>query len=324
MPVTYRHTANLVNKRWIQHQDSAELGATNAYFDPILQQLQQRLSRDARAPAIRAIIFYGSHLRGQTDSLLDAYLIVERLSQLNTPRWHSWLGTLLAPNVYQCEVLDAQGHKLRMKYAVVTLKQFRRQNEQAFHSYFWARFAQPTLVIGTSPELQTQLAQTCAVAAARMAQQTLPLLSNPFGADVLWQQALAQTYRCELRAEAGDRNVALVSAQLDYYQALTQSLVADGLDCQSPSEGVYQHKLDESDQIRSRRTWQIRAWHGKCLSVLRLMKAAFTFNDGLDYLLWKIERHSGIRATATERQRRYPLLFAWPLVWELYRQGAFR
>jgi len=27
---------------------------------------------------------------------------------------------------------------------------------------------------------------------------------------------------------------------------------------------------------------------------------------------------------ASARQRRYPLIFAWPLAWRLYRLGAFR
>ena len=33
---------------------------------------------------------------------------------------------------------------------------------------------------------------------------------------------------------------------------------------------------------------------------------------------------AGQRIEPTERQRRYPLLFAWPLLWQLYRRGAFR
>ena len=47
-------------------------------------------------------------------------------------------------------------------------------------------------------------------------------------------------------------------------------------------------------------------------------------DDPVDYALWKVQRHSGVTVTATERQRRYPLIFAWPLVWQLYRQGALK
>ena len=62
----------------------------------------------------------------------------------------------------------------------------------------------------------------------------------------------------------------------------------------------------------------------RVLSVGRLVKGALTFDDALDYILWKVERHSGVRVEASARQHRYPLIFAWPLVWRLYRRGAFR
>jgi len=63
---------------------------------------------------------------------------------------------------------------------------------------------------------------------------------------------------------------------------------------------------------------------GKLLSVLRLFKAAFTFNEPLEYLLWKIERHTGLYIEPSQRQLKHPLIFAWPLLWKLRRQGAFR
>jgi hypothetical protein len=68
----------------------------------------------------------------------------------------------------------------------------------------------------------------------------------------------------------------------------------------------------------------VRRIQGKLLSALRLFKAAFTFNQPLEYLLWKIERHSGLYIEPTRRQIRHPLIFAWPLLWKLYQQGAFR
>jgi hypothetical protein len=54
------------------------------------------------------------------------------------------------------------------------------------------------------------------------------------------------------------------------------------------------------------------------------MKGAFTFKDGAGYLLWKIERHSGVRHDLTPWQRRHPILASSVLFWQLYRKGAFR
>jgi hypothetical protein len=54
------------------------------------------------------------------------------------------------------------------------------------------------------------------------------------------------------------------------------------------------------------------------------MKSAFTFQGGVDYIVWKLERHTGIAVEVTPRLRRYPLIFIWPHFWRLYRRGAFR
>jgi hypothetical protein len=63
---------------------------------------------------------------------------------------------------------------------------------------------------------------------------------------------------------------------------------------------------------------------GKLLNLARLVKAAFTFQGGLDYVLWKVKRHSGVEIQVTDWQRRHPVLAAPSLAWKLYRRGAFR
>jgi len=54
------------------------------------------------------------------------------------------------------------------------------------------------------------------------------------------------------------------------------------------------------------------------------VKATFTFDGALDYVLWKVKRHSGVVLPVTDWQRRHPLLSAPVLAWKLYRLGAFR
>ena len=63
---------------------------------------------------------------------------------------------------------------------------------------------------------------------------------------------------------------------------------------------------------------------GKLLSILRLTKALFTFEGGLDYIAWKLERHSGQPIEIPPRVRRWPLVFVWGFMWKLYRRGVFR
>jgi hypothetical protein len=63
---------------------------------------------------------------------------------------------------------------------------------------------------------------------------------------------------------------------------------------------------------------------GTALSILRLLKASFTFDGGLPYLAWKIERHSGVKIEITPFMRRHPRLGALGALWRTRRRGGFR
>jgi hypothetical protein len=70
--------------------------------------------------------------------------------------------------------------------------------------------------------------------------------------------------------------------------------------------------------------WRVRAVQGKVLSVLRLLKGLFTFKGGVDYILWKIERHSGVRVEVGPTLKRFTPLALVVIFWRLFRRGAFR
>ena len=70
--------------------------------------------------------------------------------------------------------------------------------------------------------------------------------------------------------------------------------------------------------------WRLRRWQGKILSVLRLSKAAFTFQDSISYAAWKIERHTGVRVEVTPLLRRHPVLWGVKVSWQLLRRGVMR
>jgi len=72
------------------------------------------------------------------------------------------------------------------------------------------------------------------------------------------------------------------------------------------------------------RAWARRARLGRALNVLRLLKAALTFDHALDYVVWKVERHSGVRLEVAPWERRFPLLAAPGLYWRLRRRGLLR
>lgn len=282
---------------------------------PLLEKIKLQHGHD-----LLAILVYGSWLRGKTDTMLDFYALTK--SNASLPGfWQRALCRALPPNVYQIRASSAPDAglatndsktELRAKYALLTLKQFCRAMQHDFHSYFWARFAQPCEVVYTrDDETRASLQHAFDDAARTFIRRTLPLLPPDYSSRELWVTGLQQTYRCELRTESAQRAETLYEFNPQYYDHKTAELAAE----LAPSSTTRQW---------AGFSWWLRRSQGKMLSILRLLKAAFTFNEPLQYLLWKVERHTGQRFQASERQLKHPLIFAWPLLWKMHRQGAFR
>jgi hypothetical protein len=129
----------------------------------------------------------------------------------------------------------------------------------------------------------------------------------------LWRRAFAETYRTELRAERKDQAGRLYCAFAARYDRATDFL------CGSVGAAAA-----AAARRHANRRWRQRRILGKLLSMLRLLKAGFTFEDGATYLAWKIRRHSGVQIDLTPWQRRHPILASSVLAWRLYRAGGFR
>ncbi|HEY9191369.1 MAG TPA: diacylglycerol kinase, partial [Methyloversatilis sp.] len=93
---------------------------------------------------------------------------------------------------------------------------------------------------------------------------------------------------------------------------------------QQLADGCYRNALSPAQRQRGRRRWTLRRLQGRVLQVARLMKSVLTFENGIDYLAWKLERHTGHPVEVTPRLRRHPLIFGWPLLWRLLRQKRLR
>ena len=282
-------------------------------------------------PSALGVLLYGSCLRSGTDhdSLVDCYVLVDHYGSVYQQSWLALLNRWLPPNVFYWEV-PVEDRIVRVKYAVLTLADFERSvSPQWFHSYFWARFAQPTvLLVVSSPTIQQRIVNGLGIAAFTFIRKAIPRVSGRFTAKELWSVGLSLSYGAELRAESAGRADTLWESDCDFYEQLTRAVISShfpGIQVVSHREGcTYVFEGEGWERFSNRLEWLLRRWQGKILSVLRLMKGAFTFQGGLDYLLWKIERHSGVKVQLTPAQRRHPIWTGLRTFWRLYRQGAFR
>ncbi len=290
--------------------------------EPILDAWVSEIER-RYGPSLLAVLLYGSYLRGERDSPPDFYVLVDRYTALS--RWQAAAATLLPPNVYHLR-LTIDGKTLRAKCTTVRLVRFESGARDDFHSYFWARFAQPSrLLYARDQAVGERVAATVQAAVSTFAKRVAPLMGPYFSARELWTTGLAMTYRCEFRSETVGRAETLYHAEPEYFDAVTAALAREQPAILTASnEAGYAAEHAPKARRLAQFSWWLRRAQGRLLSFARLCKATLTFDDPLDYLLWKIERHSGVRVTPTERQRRYPLIFAWPLLWKVYRLGGFR
>jgi hypothetical protein len=308
----------VIANRW----DSTALGTELAL-------LAETLSRQY-GNAVVGTLYYGSCLRkgDPSDGLVDLYLIVDGYRSVYGFSSRSLLNWLLPPNVFYLELEAPQG-TVRAKYALLSLPQLKRGTSRWLKPYLWGRFAQPTALISSRDESAAQtLLETMGQAVLRFVAATLPVLPRRFNARDLWEQGLARSYATELRAENRGRQAELFRADPAYYTALTAATLASSRfpvhqDGDSP-DAAYVSEYSLSTRHVARAAWYLRRLQGRTLHLLRLLKGLFTFSGGVDYVLWKLERHSGIRMEASDRVRRHPLIFGWGLAWRLYRRGAFR
>ena len=281
--------------------------------------------------AVQGILLYGSCLRAGTDQngVVDCYVIVDQYAAVYSTSWLARLNRWLPPNVFYGEV-KLEERVVRMKYAVLSLEDYERSvTPQWFHSYFWGRFAQPTAVMACpSKAMRQRIISGLGRAVVTFLGNVVLQMPSQFSAKDVWSIGLALSYGAELRAESKGRVSTLWDSNRDYYEQVSDAVLSADFPnvsvIQIADSQMYKMEYSSWDRTKNRIGWMVRTVQGKILSILRLMKAAYTFRGGADYLIWKIERHSGVKIELTAAQRKHPIWAGITTFWRLYRQGAFR
>ena len=284
----------------------------------------------ARHGGVRAVLFYGSCLRRNDDEgVLDFYVLVDSYEQAYDRKLLVWLNRLLPPNVFYLEA-EANGHTVRSKYAVVEFESFiDAMRDSTLETYFWARFAQPSAIVGpTDDATRLRLAQATATAVLTFLHSALALAPARCTAAELWRAGLAASYRSEVRAERpGAADVLLLADPQRYEQVTALAVQAWPQQVRPATKAntpLYDIHLDDGERRRSLCRWRQRQWVGKGRFLLRIVRNAYTVDGGVDYAMWKVSRHSGFVFDTEWRQRPAPLLALLREIWRAWRAGAFR
>jgi len=264
--------------------------------------------------AARAVLFYGSCLREQRleGLMLDFYLIVSDYRAAYGRSWLAAANRLIPPNVFPFE------HEgLTSKYAVLSEAQFARECDNSARTpSVFARFAQPSrLVWAADGVARARAVDAVARAAPALLGLTRPSLTDEEARDplALWRKAFAFTYGAEIRAERQSRPGAIVDADPDRYRRFAEAI------------GYPRDQGFTPEQRRiSEEAWRRFQRRGKRANLMRLVKASFTFANGIDYLAWKINRHAGTKIVVKPWQRRWPLVAGLILLPRLLKRGAIR
>lgn len=286
-----------------------------AYIDGILgQPAPDPAKRIADALAGRfsgaAVFLYGSGIsvsaaENPADILFDYYVVAPDYGGAVNSAVERLAARALPPNVYYTEVETPSG-LLRAKYALISVEALERLvSRRTFHSYFWARFAQPMRLVVCPASLRPRMVMAVATAAETFLARAAGLAPEGAGWRDVWLAAMNASYRAELRAEGGGRAQKLIDAYGEWPKRLAALAMPD-----TP--------IDRGAAFG----WRLRGVQGGFLSVARLLKATATFKGGLDYIAWKVKRHAGVDVGVRPWERRHPFIAAPIVAARYYRMRA--
>jgi hypothetical protein len=294
-----------------------------------------RAIADLGGGAVTAVVFFGSRkTRARPDawSAYDLFVVpseygpfydaLGRAGRLQRPRLARALNSWLPPNQIAFTAPGAGGAPMRAKCAVVKLPSFLRATSERRKDHFVAgRLFQPTEILHAATPEDAERVLDALTAAHRITYAWVRTWLPPtFGVEEYCRTLLRVSFAGEIRPEPEGRTDALWHAQEPYlrsvYAILLDELAATGeLVPAGPDRYAVAHPPHEPERLR------MHAYFGWSLvrATVRWAKYVVTFDDWLEFIVRKAHRHSGQEIVLSERERRMPLVFLWPRVFQYLR-----
>ncbi len=296
-----------------------------------LDDVVRRQLRASTIPAVRdvaallaapddvvAVLFYGSNLRtGATEGVLDFYVLTA-----GPPERGIW--PTVSYREFDLHGERLHGERLRAKIATMRLATFAKAAAaRTLDTTIWTRFVQPSALVWARDAATTEAVVSAIGDAAKSAARFAAALGPERGtADDYWRALFRQTYAAELRVERKGREGQILGFDPGRYDALLPlAWAADGT-AFSDMAGMLEPVLPPARRAALLRAWRRRRRAGKPINIVRLVRAAFTFEGAARYGAWKVERHTGIPVPLTPWREKHPVLAAPGVFWRVWRARA--
>ena len=279
--------------------------------------------------AVRALVFFGSRKTQASPgphSAHDLFVLTRDYASFygslrakgmlrRSPSLVAALNAVLPPNQISLRGQDGAGTPWHAKCAVISQQAFAREASARRRDHFClGRLCQPVqLVHAADADAEMTVLDALASAHRLTYAWVRPWLPERFDAEGYCRTMLSVSLAQEIRPEPEGRAAALFEAQredlLPVYALLLEELAAQGR-LRSLGGGAYALARPAGLLERLR----VRLYFASSLAraTARWAKYVVTFDDWLDYIVRKAERHSGQRIVLSPRERRFPLLFLWP------------
>lgn len=281
-------------------------------IDPAVAAFAGALGEESGASAV---LFYGSNLRtGSLDGVLDFYVLLPGERERGvwpTVSYREW---------------RHDGVLLRAKVATMTLATFRAAARgETRDTTIWARFVQPcALGWSSGPDAAEQVRAALAEAAVTAARLAVAVGPGKGHEEEFWRALFRATYRAEFRVEPAGREDTILAANAAHFDGLLPLALVDAGIPFAQHGRTIEPKLDPAQRKAILRWWNARRRLGKLINLTRLARAMTTFDGGMRYAAWKVERHTGLPVKVTPLREKFPLIAApgvlW-LIWKSRRRG---
>lgn len=286
---------------------------------------------------VRAVVFFGSRKTRPSDdpwSAHDFFVLTEGYRAFydslrgggalrRTPALVAALNAWLPPNQVSLHPSLPDGTQLRAKCAVISMAALLRETSARRRDHFCAgRLFQPVGVAFSRDEAAAEAVLDALTSAHRITYRWVrPHLPAEFDAADYGRTLLGVSMDAEIRPEPAGRAEALFESQREYHAAVYAPLLVELHDrgellARGGSRYALARKASFWERARGRAFFR---W-SLVRATARWAKYVITFDDWLEYIVRKAQRHTGKSIALSERERRWPLLFAWPTVWRYFRE----